>query len=154
MAITLAGHSRAHFPQPTHFSSLTRAVNPCTISMERNGHTFTQQPQATQCASSTIALRRFLAVSMLQIPPSAPRFRWLKVVPLLYRKNPPRFCDNITKRGGRQISLPPAIIVWLLWEPYENLQFVHLTNEDEKSIIVKESQRTILETFGEEFHER
>ena len=62
MAITLAGHSRAHFPQPTHFSALTDAVSPFTISMARSGQTFTQHPQATQCAASTKALRLFFIV--------------------------------------------------------------------------------------------
>ena len=57
--MTLAGHSLAHFPQPTHFSCRTWAVMPRTTSMACSGQTFTQQPQATQADGSTTALRRY-----------------------------------------------------------------------------------------------
>ena len=57
--MTLAGHSLAHLPQPTHLSCRTWAITPRTISMACRGQTFTQQPQATQADGSTTALRRF-----------------------------------------------------------------------------------------------
>ena len=60
--MTEAGHSFAHFPQPTHRSALTAARIPCQIWMADRGHTFTQQPQATQVFLSTTALRFFLVV--------------------------------------------------------------------------------------------
>ena len=63
--MTEAGHSLAHFPQPTHRSVLTLAAIPFQISMADRGHIFAQQPQATQVFSSTNAIRRFLVfVSM------------------------------------------------------------------------------------------
>lgn len=57
--MTLAGHSPAHLPQPTHRSRSTRAAIPRTIPTAPTGQTFTQHPQATQAPASTSALRRF-----------------------------------------------------------------------------------------------
>jgi hypothetical protein len=55
-----AGHSFAHFPQPTHRVSSTFARIPRQIWIADIGHTFTQQPQATQEPASTTAFRFFL----------------------------------------------------------------------------------------------
>ena len=60
--MTLAGHSSAHFPQPTHLSEFTRAVMPRITSIALRGHTFAQQPHATQSSSVTIAFRFFFTV--------------------------------------------------------------------------------------------
>lgn len=43
-----AGHSLAHFPQPTHFSPFTWAMTPFQMEMAPKGHTSRQLPQATQ----------------------------------------------------------------------------------------------------------
>ena len=67
--MTLAGHSLAHLPQPTHFSPLTWAMMPRTISMACKGQTLTQQPQATQAACSTTALRRFFLTEVIRCLP-------------------------------------------------------------------------------------
>ena len=56
--MTVAGHSLAHLPQPTQRLSSTRAAIPFTTAMAPRGHTFTQQPQATQSSVDTKALRR------------------------------------------------------------------------------------------------
>lgn len=45
-----AGHSPAHFPHPTQRASSTRAQIPLYTVIACRGHTFTQQPQATQSA--------------------------------------------------------------------------------------------------------
>ena len=46
--MTLAGHSLAHFPQPTHLLPSTWAATPLTTWIADSGQTFAQQPQATQ----------------------------------------------------------------------------------------------------------
>lgn len=43
-----AGHSLAHFLQPTHFSPFTWAMTPFQMEMAPKGHTSRQLPQATQ----------------------------------------------------------------------------------------------------------
>lgn len=58
--MTDAGHSLAHFPQPTHFLGSTFAATPLKTEIAPKGHTLTQQPQATQEAASTKALRLIL----------------------------------------------------------------------------------------------
>ena len=58
--MTVAGHSRAHLPQPTQRSWSTRAAMPFTTAMAPRGHTLTQQPQATQSSVDTTPLRRLL----------------------------------------------------------------------------------------------
>lgn len=66
--ITLAGHSLAHLPQPTHLSLSICAATPRTISMAPSGQTLTQQPQATQAARSTTALSRFFPNVIQYLP--------------------------------------------------------------------------------------
>ena len=68
--MTEAGHSLAHLPQPTHLPSSTCARIPRTTAMAWRGHTFTQQPQATQALSSTAATRRFL-YPLIKKPPKS-----------------------------------------------------------------------------------
>jgi len=51
--MTLAGHSFAHLPQPTHFPMSTWAMIPWKIWMASMGQTLAQQPQATQLFWST-----------------------------------------------------------------------------------------------------
>ena len=51
--MTLVGHSLAHLPQPTQRPT----AMPRATAMAPRGHTFTQQPQATQASPSTKALR-------------------------------------------------------------------------------------------------
>lgn len=60
IVITLAGHSFAHFPHPTHLSESILALIPLQIAIAFNRHTLTQQPQATQWFSFTVAFRLFL----------------------------------------------------------------------------------------------
>lgn len=60
ISITDAGHSREHFPQPIHASRFIFATIPFQISIASRGHTFLQQPHATQLSSSTNAFRLFL----------------------------------------------------------------------------------------------
>lgn len=55
IVMTLAGHSFAHLPQPTHFPMSTRAMIPWKIWMASMGQTLAQQPQATQLFWSTKA---------------------------------------------------------------------------------------------------
>lgn len=55
MAMTAAGHSLAHFPQPMHFSASTAANMPPTTAMAFLGQTLRQHPQATHSACSTNA---------------------------------------------------------------------------------------------------
>lgn len=55
MAMTAAGHSLAHFPQPIHFSASTAANMPPTTAMAFLGQTLRQHPQATHSACSTNA---------------------------------------------------------------------------------------------------
>ena len=55
--MTLAGHSLAHLPQPTQRPMSTWAAMPRATAIAPRGHTFTQQPQATQASPSTKALR-------------------------------------------------------------------------------------------------
>jgi hypothetical protein len=50
-----AGHSLAHIPQPTHFSSVGLAKTPLTISIAPVGQTSAQVPQATHILLSTTA---------------------------------------------------------------------------------------------------
>ena len=86
--MTLAGHSRAHFPQPTHAAALTWAATPRMTAMAPRGHTFTQQPQATQADVSTTALRRFFTEFIERLP----RFDGI----IIHRIRVP-FCDEITE---------------------------------------------------------
>lgn len=67
--MTLAGHSPAHLPQPTHRSRSTRAAIPRTIPTAPTGQTFTQHPQATQAPASTSALRRFFHTVITRLLP-------------------------------------------------------------------------------------
>lgn len=57
--MTEAGHSLAHFPQPTQTSGSTFAMIPRQTEIAFKGHTLTQHPQATQAPTSTKAFRFF-----------------------------------------------------------------------------------------------
>lgn len=97
--MTEAGHSRAHLPQPTHFSASTFAATPRRTEMAPKGHTFTQHPQATQSRSSTTAFRRLRCLVSINALPNL-------MVPL-YAPASGRDCDKVTGRprqteGGAQ----------------------------------------------------
>lgn len=67
ISITLAGHSFAHFPQPTHLVISTSAMIPFIILIAPIGQTLMQQPQATQSDCSTKAFR-FLFIVFIIVP--------------------------------------------------------------------------------------
>lgn len=89
--MTLAGHSFAHFPQPTHLPSITSAMIPRTIAIACMGHTLTQHPQATQAVWSTTAFRRFLTRSIRRL------LEFAVVMILQYGRI---YRDVITERAG------------------------------------------------------
>ena len=97
--MTLAGHSLAHLPQPTHLSCRTWAITPRTISMACRGQTFTQQPQATQADGSTTALRRFFT-EFIACLPKLSGF----IIPHIYELHR----DEITNAAGRIAPHAPA----------------------------------------------
>ncbi len=88
-----AGHSFAHFPQPTHFSVWTFAMIPFQISMAFIGQILTQQPQATHISVVTIAFFFFLIVVSMLYPP---KFSEVTITGLLIH-----FCDDITNNNTK-----------------------------------------------------
>ena len=67
-SITEAGHSRAHFPQPTHLAAFTTARTPSGTEMAPSGQTFAQFPQPTHSAATTAVFFLFL-ISGIFVPP-------------------------------------------------------------------------------------
>lgn len=63
--MTLAGHSFAQSPQPTHSSLLTPAQIPFGMVIAFRGQTFMQQPQATHCFVLTLAFRFAIVMFLL-----------------------------------------------------------------------------------------
>lgn len=73
ITITDAGHSFAHLPHPIHAFISIFAIIPFQISMAFLGHTFRQQPQATQSPVLTKAFFFFLIFFSTVRPPEFDR---------------------------------------------------------------------------------